>query len=281
MFRSSWTWLLVWAAVSLAGGSLAWADSGARLNPSSNAQVAEVGNLARGSDQTYRVLWLPKASVALDGRADEPAWANAAVEKGFKFPWKNAPAPETEFRALCDETSLHLTFRVHDEDIVVLERLRNEEEAVFEDRVEVYFGRDEQMRDYFCLEVDSKGRIFDYRGSFPRKLEAGWSFEGVEARSSALPQGYEVEIRIPVETFAKLGFPALRPGAKIRCGLYRAEFSHDRSGRKVEPQASIHTMGLRPEGPPPIEDWLSWVDPKTAEPDFHVPSSMGWMEIVK
>lgn len=212
-----------------------------------------------------------------DGESSE----RDCLEKGFLFPWKPAPAPATEFRALCDETYLYLTFRVQDDDIVALERLRDEQEAVFEDRVEIYFGRDEQMRDYFCLEVDSKGRAFDYRGSYPRQLEASWKFEGLETRAAAEPQGYEVEARIPVKTFAALGFPALRPGAKIRCGLYRAEFSHDRSGRTVEPRASIHTMGLRAEGPPPIEEWLSWVDPKTKEPDFHVPSSMGWMEIVK
>jgi hypothetical protein len=31
----------------------------------------------------------------------------------------------------------------------------------------------------------------------------------------------------------------------------------------------------------PIEEWMSWVDPKTAEPDFHMPSSLGWFEVVK
>ena len=246
----------------------------------STRQAAGGGGLPRGSDQTYRVKWAPGADIVLDGRADEPVWSKAVVEKAFFFPWKKAPAPATEFRALCDETYLYFTFRVHDDDIVALERLRDKQEEVFEDRVELYFGRDEQMKDYYCLEVDSKGRAFDYRGSYPRHLDPSWKFEGLETKAAALAQGYEVEGRIPLKTFVALGFPALRPGVKIRCGLYRAEFSHDRSGRKVEPQASIHTMGLRMKGPPPIEEWLSWVDPKTKEPDFHVPSSMGWMEIV-
>jgi hypothetical protein len=224
---------------------------------------------------------VPVANIGVDGRADEPVWSKAVVEKGFFFPWKEAPAPATEFRALCDETYFYFTFRVHDEDIVTLERLRDKEDEVFEDRVEMYFGRDEQMKDYYCLEVDSKGRAFDYRGSYPRQLDPRWKFEGLETKGATLPDGYEVEARIPVKTFVALGFPALRPGVKIRCGLYRAEFSHDRSGRPVEKQASIHTMGRQVEGPPPIEDWLSWVDPKTKEPDFHVPSSMGWIKIVK
>ena len=78
-----------------------------------------------------------------------------------------------------------------------------------------------------------------------------------------------------------LGFPRLRPGAKIRCGLFRAEFDHDRSGRPVVQRPSIHNGGLRFDGPPPIENWMSWVDPRTVEPDFHVPTAFGWLEIVK
>jgi hypothetical protein len=35
------------------------------------------------------------------------------------------------------------------------------------------------------------------------------------------------------------------------------------------------------EGPPPIEEWISWVDPKREEADFHVPASLGWLEFAK
>jgi hypothetical protein len=259
----------------------AYDDSGETARQSYTLHIEGGEGLAKGSEQTYRVKWLPAASVVLDGRADEPVWSKAEPETGFPFPWKQAQAPATEFRALCDETYLYFTFRVHDDDIVALDRLRDEEDEVFEDRVELYFGRDEEMKDYYCLEVDSRGRIFDYRASYPRQFDPKWNLEGMEAKASALPRGYELECRIPAKAFVALGFPALRPGAKIRCGLYRAEFSHDRSGRKVEPAASIHTMGRTVDGPPPIEEWLSWVNPKTKEPDFHVPSSMGWLEFVK
>jgi hypothetical protein len=234
----------------------------------------------RLSDWTYPVRWLPSARIELDGRADEADWSQAAVEKRFAFPWKQAPAPATEFRALCTEKFLYFTFRVHDEDIVVLERLQDEEDAVFEDRVEMYFARDDQMADYFCFEVDSRGRAFDYRGAFYRQLDPKWNWPGLETKGSTLQQGYVVEGRIPLASFPALGFPALRPGVKIRCGLFRAEFSHDRSGKPVVQRESIHNRGRRLDGPPPIEEWIAWVDPKTAEPDFHVPTSLGWLKIV-
>lgn len=235
--------------------------------------------LTAPSNKVYTVRYRPGAEITIDGRIDEPAWSQAVVETGFRFPWEKRPAPATEFRGLCDDQWLYLSFRVHDADIVVLDRLRDKEDAVFEDRAELYFARDAAMRDYFCLEIDSRGRVFDYRGSFYRRLDSAWSWKGVEAKAGTLPQGYVVEARIPLGSFEAMGFPRLRPGTRILAGLYRAEFSHDRSGKPVPQQESIHNRGRKLDGPPPIEGWISWVDPQTPEPDFHLPSSLGWLEI--
>jgi len=235
----------------------------------------------RRSEQTYRARYLKSAKITLDGRADEADWGKAAVEKNFIFPWKDAPAPATEFRALCDDKFLYFTFRVHDEDIVVRDNFQNEDDAIFEDRAEIYFSPDEQLKNYYCFEVDSRGRAFDYRGSYYRQLDSTWTWKGLETKASPLPQGYVIEGRVPLASFETLGFPPLRPGTKIRCGLYRAEFSHDRSDKPVQLKPSIHTRGRQVDGPPIIQEWMSWVDPKTEQPDFHVPTSLGWLEIVK
>ena len=81
--------------------------------------------------------------------------------------------------------------------------------------------------------------------------------------------------------FEEKGFDRLRPGKRIRAGLYRAEFSHDRSGRPVEQKETIHNRGRSVDGPAPIELWITWVDSKTPEPDFHVPSSLGWFAVIE
>jgi hypothetical protein len=235
----------------------------------------------RLSEKTYSARYLPTATIQLDGRDDDPAWSEAAVEKSFIFPWKEIPAPTTQFRALCDDRHLYFTFRIEDEDVFVLDKFRDEEDAVFEDRAEMYFCRDDRMQDYYCIEVDSRGRALDYRGAYYRQLDFKWNWEGVETRGAPISGGYVVEGRIPLASFEALGFPKLRPGVKIRCGLFRAEFSHDRSGRPVEQRKSIHNLGRQLDDPPPIEAWMSWVDPKTQEPDFHVPTSLGWLEIVE
>ena len=233
------------------------------------------------SDLTYPVRYWPQAKIIVDGRADEPDWALAHAENRFVFPWKQAAAPLTEFRALYDDAFLYFTFRVHDEDVVVLDTLRDKQDVVLEDRVEMFFSRDDQMSEYWAIEVDPLGRTYDYRGAYYRQFDPAWAWPGLETKGTLREQGYVVEGRIPLASFESLGYPRLRPGVKIRCGLYRAEFSHDRSGRPVVQQDSMHTQGRRAEGPPPIEDWISWIDPGTPQPDFHVPSSLGWLQFAE
>jgi hypothetical protein len=234
-----------------------------------------------GSAQTYQARYVPSAKIELGGRADEPAWAQAVVENHFVFPWKQSPAPATEFRALWDDENFYFSYRAQDADIVVLENFREPKDAVLEDRVEFYLCRDELMKDMYCVEMDSRGRVFDYHSSYYRQFDPKWDFAGLETKGSLLPDGYQVEGRIPLKNITALGFPAIGPGVKVRFGIYRAEFSHDRSGKPVVQQESLHNLGRQTEGAPPIQEWISWVDPKISEPDFHVPASLGWLEFVK
>lgn len=218
----------------------------------------------RLSTKTYAVRFLPDAGIVLDGRAEEPAWARANVGKGFHFPWTSDPAPPTEFRAVCDREHLYFHFRVHDEDIVVLDVVQDEEDLVLEDRVELYFAVDDQLHDYYCVEIDSRGRVFDYCARYYRRFDTAWDLECLEVKAAPLPDGYQIEGRIPLASLRALGLPSLLDGERIRCGLYRAEFSHDRSGRTAVARESIHNLGRQAAGPPPIEAWMSWVDPRAS-----------------
>jgi hypothetical protein len=115
--------------------------------------------------------------------------------------------------------------------------------------------------------------------AFYRRQNPGWNLAGLETAAAPLADGYTVEGRIPWAEMQKLGFPPLALGTKIRWGLFRAEFSHGRSGA-APTRASIHNLGRTAGGPPPIQEWISWVDPQTTEPDFHVPMSLGFLEVV-
>lgn len=233
------------------------------------------------SGQAYAVRFLPAAVIRVDGRRDEPAWEKADVERGFCFPWRHEEAPATEFRAVCTDHHLAFMFRAHDDDIVVLDALREEEDVILEDRVEMLFAVDDRLGRYGCIEIDSRGRVFDYAGAYYRRFDPSWRFVGAEIAALPLDGGYLVEGRIPLESLEKLGLPRLKPGVQVRCGLYRAEFSHDTSGGPAKPPADLlHTHGRSVDGPVPIQDWISWIDPGTSQPDFHVPSSLGLLEIV-
>ncbi len=233
------------------------------------------------TDTTYRVQYLPDAKITLDGRLDDSAWSRANVERHFVFPWKDTPAPPTEFMALCDRDYFYFAFKAEDSDIVVLDDLRDKLDILFEDRVELFLSCDHQMKSYYNLEIDSRGRPFDSHGSYYRQKDRGWHCEGFEAVGSTFDKGYIVEGRIPLDTFKAMGLPRLGVGDKILAGIYRAEFSHNPDPNAAPPTESIHHQSPAPLSPPPIEEWISWIDPKTPEPDFHVPSSLGWFEIVE
>ncbi len=216
----------------------------------------QVAKQAVQVQKVYEVRKLPKLEITIDGVPDEAVWEKANLEKGFQFPWKDEESPPTEFRALCDGESLYFSFRVEDEDIVVVEDFKDEADAIGEDRVEMYFSPDPELKEpYYCVEMDSRGRKFDYKAVFFRKLDFDWDFPEFRLAAAPLKKGYTVEGAVRLKTLESLGLPSLDSG-KLNVGVYRAEFSHG-------------------EGPKPIENWVSWIDIQTPEEDYHVPGTMG------
>jgi hypothetical protein len=238
-------------------------------------------NHSSPTDTEYRVRRLPTADIKIDCSLSEHQWTLAYRERQFTFPWENRPAPATEFRAFCDEAFFYFAFQVEDADIFTLDTLRDKQDVIFEDRVEIFFTPDADAKHYYCLEIDPLGRTYDYEATYYRQFNPAWHCEGLETAGKLTADGYTVEGRIPLATFAALGFSPLTPGSHFVCGLYRAEFSHDRSGRPVVQEDSPHNCGRKLAITPPLEAWMSWIDPKTPQPDFHVPASFGRLKIVE
>jgi Carbohydrate family 9 binding domain-like len=212
--------------------------------------------------KTYEAIYVPDAEINLDGLADEPAWEQANLETGFSFPWEDRPVPRTEFRALFDDWALYFAFDVEDDDIVLAEDYVGKDDVVREDRVELFFALDDELADYFCLEIDPLGRVLDYRAASYRRFDRSWTFPGFDVMGQLTDEGYRVEGLIPLRSFERLGFPSPGSGQPIKFGIYRAEFSHG-------------------EGSAWTENWISWIDPQTEEPDFHVPASFGRLVMQK
>lgn len=70
-----------------------------------------------------------------------------------------------------------------------------------------------------------------------------------------------VEGKIPLKSLQDLG---LIQNDVMRAGVYRAEFSAPKKDEKD-----------------PVMEWISWVDPKTEAPDYHVDSSFGEFRFLK
>lgn len=211
--------------------------------------------------KSYSVTQIPQDRIQLDGRLDEPEWKQASVEIGFSLPWESADVPRTVFRALLDQEWFYFAFEAHDNTPVVEESLSNKLTVAKEDRVELFFAPDDSLSKYYCLEIDPVGRILDYAASFHRNFDYSWKWPtGVPVATTRTETGYVVEGRIQLATLESLGISSLRKGQAMKVGAFRADFRRRADG-KVE------------------EHWISWIDPETAEPDFHTHTAFGVFKI--
>lgn len=198
----------------------------------------------------------------LTGRADDPAWENAAPLTDFRFPWQERAAPATTFRALWSEEFLSFQFVVQDDDIVLGEGQTQEEAVLGSDRVELFFAADAGLQNYYTLEMDPRAWVFDAHGRQYRKIDSSWNWPGLRLATSRTDDGYILEGRIPMASLTALGLWQDEAHRRLRCGVFRAEFDHATDGR------------IR-------QNWISWVLPDSPEPDFHIPSAFGEWELVE
>lgn len=197
-------------------------------------------------------------SIALDGHGGDPGWQSAHVLTDFSFPWTKRTPPATEFRALWNDQHLYFRFDVTDTDVVMGAGANAKEKVIGSDRVEIFFSTGPDLKPYYGIEIDPRGEVLDYEATYHRQMNWAWSCDGLVVKTSRTDSGYIVEGLIPTDAFRKLGcLHQDEAGDYLLAGLYRAEFSHD------------------PLGGPVIEDWMSWIDPEVALPDFHVPASVG------
>lgn len=189
-----------------------------------------------------------------------PDWSTAARLTDFAFPWEERATPPTEFRALWGGERLHFRFDCVNEDWVLGSGETEKERVLASDRVEMFLAPELALNPYFCLEMEPRGAVYAYRARSYRKFDDDFYCAGLEVSASIGASRYTVLGSLPLATLRTLG--VLRPGDReFFAGVHRAEFSHATDG-------SVHA------------GWMSWVDPKTALPDFHVPSSFGVFELV-
>ncbi|HTP25678.1 MAG TPA: carbohydrate-binding family 9-like protein [Anaeromyxobacteraceae bacterium] len=204
------------------------------------------------------------AAISVDGRLDEPAWAQAERVEFVDSVTGLPPHYRTEARLLWDESTLHVGF-ICDDDEAWVRPGRKHDDPIYEDEVVELFLVPGQGRGYFEIEVSPAGVLFDARFAAVRKdldRARAWSSEARVATAvdggitvgyaAPLPaRSWTVELALP---WTSLGLVP-RVGERWRMNLYRLE-SHNR--RRVVEGSSFS---------PPLRR------------DFHALDRFGWLEL--
>lgn len=228
-----------------------------------NAERVKVNNykkyfkLQSDSAPHYKVHYLPKNDIDIDGDINDKAWKKCDVISNLISPWDTATGT-AEFRACYDKNFFYFSFNVKDS-IGSFTNDNDEQSVAKGDRVELFFSPGTSMTKYYCMEISPSGHVLDYEASYHRNFNNKWNIKGATIRCKLTEEGYIVEGKISVGFFKEIkGSAVLSKGSIIHAGVYRA--------RKK------NTAGA--------EDfiWYSWVNPRQPSPDFHVPASLGIFE---
>jgi hypothetical protein len=212
----------------------------------------EKGKETSNKSSEYTVNTIDDGLISVDGERTDAAWNNSTDISSFVNPWNPSVCPKTSLRMLKDSRYLYFFFNVNDDDILLESEFSHKLDIVREDRTELFFSKDKDMNDYYCFEIDALGRTLAYSCSYYRKYNYLWEPpEGFITSARIRSDGYSVEGAFPLEFIRDF----IQSDGSVYMGAYRAEFSKKDNVT--------------------VENWLTWINPQTAQPDFHVPSSMG------
>jgi hypothetical protein len=205
---------------------------------------------------TSAVLKVPflESPIVVDGNLDERCYRERPQVRSFAIAGEPSRRPAaTSAWLFWSEERLVFTFDCDDSTPVNAPPSQNENDVDPQDRVELFLWSGREADRYFCIEIASAGAVHDYAARFYRQFDNAWSPRGMEYAVKQRHGGYCVEAALSRAAMEAMGFK-LRAGMHIRAGLFRADF-----------------VTGKPESP----DWITWVDAKTPQPDFHVAGAFG------
>ncbi|MCD0465916.1 carbohydrate-binding family 9-like protein [Flavobacterium sp. ENC] len=209
--------------------------------------------------KNYTVNRIEENILQINGLADNPLWQQAEVLTDFSSPWDNAEPEKIEFRALWDLKNIYFSYTVYDTNIHI-DRKDDSVDSIGEsDRIEIFFRTDETLNPYYCLEIDPTPRIMDFKASPAKKFDFDWNWpkNDIVIKSHIKEEYFVVEIAISIQSLMNFN---LIKGRTIEAGLFRAKYKKQQNNL-FEPT------------------WISWVDPDTETPNFHVASSFGTLTL--
>jgi hypothetical protein len=204
---------------------------------------------------TYEVNLIEKNQLNISGNGDDKLWNNAMILDNFTSPWNADKGSEITFKALWDREKLFFNFTVFDTEIHIEKKDDSIESIGNSDRVELFFRPDDSLNPYYCLEIDTSGRIMDFIAHPNTNFDFNWNWpqNDLVVKSSINANSFTVEGSISIESLKSFN---LIKNNTIETGVFRAKYI------KTQNECFEPT-------------WITWVNPNTETPNFHIASSFG------
>lgn len=214
-----------------------------------------MGNVSK----CYAVKHIGKEELKITGKGNDMLWKSANSLTDFNSPWDSESIKQIEFKSLWNKEKIFFYFKVDDSEVHIdpsddiLDSVNNS------CRVELFFRTDEKLDPYYCLEIDSQSRIMDFKARPNKEFDFNWNWpaKDIEVKSSIEATYFIVEIAISLSSLTQL---SLLKDGKIETGIYRAKYNKQDDGN-YEPT------------------WITWIDPVTENPNFHIASSFGVLKL--
>ena len=204
---------------------------------------------------TYNVNLIEKNQLNISGKGDDVLWNKAAILDNFVSPWNTDKKSEIIFKALWDRENLFFNFTVFDTEIHIEKKDDSVESIGNSDRVELFFRPDDSLNPYYCLEIDTCSRILDFIAQPNSNFDFNWDWpqNNLKVKSSINADSFIVEGSISIKSLKRFN---LINNNIIETGVFRAKYKKTQN-KTFEPT------------------WITWVNPNTETPNFHISSSFG------
>ncbi|MSR41041.1 MAG: carbohydrate-binding family 9-like protein [Phycisphaerales bacterium] len=220
----------------------------------------------------------------LDGKLDDAVWASAPWTDNFldiEGPALAAPRFQTRAKMLWDDSYFYIAAELREPHLWAT--LRKHDEIVFHDNdFEVFIDPDGDTREYYEIEVNALGTIFDlylhrrYKEGGP--AEHAWNAEGLRTAihldgtlndATDIDRAWTLEWAIPWSAFKPpaLNLPSFTEGARAAAAPkageeWRVNFS------RVQWTTTLEGKSLPKIPAPPINDSYTLEPPKETAPAF-------------
>lgn len=211
--------------------------------------------------KTYKVKFIKNNNE--DFLNDLPSiWENANLLNDFSSPWDNKQVKKIEFKTLHNCKDVFFQFKVFDENVHIHPSKNKNDSINNSDRVELFFRTNASLNPYYCLEIDPTARIMDFKAYPNKRFDFNWNWPNnhIKVVSHISDNHFTIDIAISIESLKSL---SLLKENRLETGIYRAKYDKVEGENKYQPT------------------WITWINPNTDEPNFHIKSSFGVLELEK